>query len=226
MDNNLLWQKVLDNINNIVDPLSFETWFKNIDFIGIVDGKVRLVIPIMWYKSHIDQNYKDIILNSFNNLLTNPVDNIIYILKDNVEEVLERDKEKMKPSVSIPDTSSYVLDHDSNLNKSYTFENFVVGESNKFAQAAALAVAENPGTMYNPLFIYGNSGLGKTHLMHAIGNYIENKYRKKILYVTSDDFMNDFTGLARKNNNINNLDYVEFFKNKYRNVDVLLIDDI
>ena len=226
MDNNFLWQKVLDNINNIVDPLSFETWFKNIDFIGIVDGKVRLVIPIMWYKSHIDQNYKDIILNSFNNLLTNPVDNIIYILKDNVEEVLERDKEKMKPSVSIPDTSSYVLDHDSNLNKSYTFENFVVGESNKFAQAAALAVAENPGTMYNPLFIYGNSGLGKTHLMHAIGNYIENKYRKKILYVTSDDFMNDFTGLARKNNNINNLDYVEFFKNKYRNVDVLLIDDI
>ena len=226
MDNNFLWQKVLDNINNIVDPLSFETWFKNIDFIGIVDGKVRLVIPIMWYKSHIDQNYKDIILNSFNNLLTNPVDNIIYILKDNVEEVLERDKEKMKPSVYIPDTSSYVLDHDSNLNKSYTFENFVVGESNKFAQAAALAVAENPGTMYNPLFIYGNSGLGKTHLMHAIGNYIENKYRKKILYVTSDDFMNDFTGLARKNNNINNLDYVEFFKNKYRNVDVLLIDDI
>ena len=226
MDNNFLWQKVLDNINNIVDPLSFETWFKNIDFIGIVDGKVRLVIPIMWYKSHIDQNYKDIILNSFNNLLTNPVDNIIYILKDNVEEVLERDKEKMKPSVSIPDTSSYVLDHDSNLNKSYTFENFVVGESNKFAQAAALAVAENPGTMYNPLFIYGNSGLGKTHLMHAIGNYIENKYRKKILYVTSDDFMNDFTGLARKNNNINNLDYVEFFNNKYRNVDVLLIDDI
>ena len=226
MDNNLLWQKVLDNINNIVDPLSFETWFKNIDFIGIVDGKVRLVIPIMWYKSHIDQNYKDIILNSFNNLLTNPVDNIIYILKDNVEEVLEIDKEKMKPSVSIPDTSSYVLDHDSNLNKSYTFENFVVGESNKFAQAAALAVAENPGTMYNPLFIYGNSGLGKTHLMHAIGNYIETKYKKKVLYVTSDDFMNDFTGLARKNNNINNLDYVEFFKNKYRNVDVLLIDDI
>lgn len=94
MDNNLLWQKVLDNISNIVDPLSFETWFKNIDFIGIVDDKIRLVIPIMWYKSHIEQNYKDIILNSFNNLLTSPVDSIIYILKDNVEDVLERDKEK------------------------------------------------------------------------------------------------------------------------------------
>lgn len=226
MDNNLLWQKVLDNISNIVDPLSFETWFKNIDFIGIVDDKIRLVIPIMWYKSHIEQNYKDIILNSFNNLLTNPVDSIIYILKDNVEDVLERDKEKNISSVSIPNSSNYALNHESNLKKNYTFENFIVGESNKFAQAAALAVAENPGTMYNPLFIYGNSGLGKTHLMHAIGNYIETKYKKKVLYVTSDDFMNDFTGLARKNNNINNLDYVEFFKNKYRNVDVLLIDDI
>lgn len=226
MDNNLLWQKVLDNISNIVDPLSFETWFKNIDFIGIVDDKIRLVIPIMWYKSHIEQNYKDIILNSFNNLLTNPVDSIIYILKDNVEDVLERDKEKNISSVSIPNSSNYALNHESNLKKNYTFENFIVGESNKFAQAAALAVAENPGTMYNPLFIYGNSGLGKTHLMHAIGNYIETKYKKKVLYVTSDDFMNDFTGLARKNNNVNNLDYVEFFKNKYRNVDVLLIDDI
>ena len=226
MDNNLLWQKVLDNISNIVDPLSFETWFKNIDFIGIVDDKIRLVIPIMWYKSHIEQNYKDIILNSFNNLLTSPVDSIIYILKDNVEDVLERDKEKNISSVSIPNSSNYALNHESNLKKNYTFENFIVGESNKFAQAAALAVAENPGTMYNPLFIYGNSGLGKTHLMHAIGNYIETKYKKKVLYVTSDDFMNDFTGLARKNNNVNNLDYVEFFKNKYRNVDVLLIDDI
>ena len=226
MDNNLLWQKVLDNISNIVDPLSFETWFKNIDFIGIVDDKIRLVIPIMWYKSHIEQNYKDIILNSFNNLLTSPVDSIIYILKDNVEDVLERDKEKNISSVSIPNSSNYSLNHESNLKKNYTFENFIVGESNKFAQAAALAVAENPGTMYNPLFIYGNSGLGKTHLMHAIGNYIETKYKKKVLYVTSDDFMNDFTGLARKNNNVNNLDYVEFFKNKYRNVDVLLIDDI
>ena len=193
MDNNLLWQKVLDNISNIVDPLSFETWFKNIDFIGIVDDKIRLVIPIMWYKSHIEQNYKDIILNSFNNLLTSPVDSIIYILKDNVEDVLERDKEKNISSVSIPNSSNYTLNHESNLKKNYTFENFIVGESNKFAQAAALAVAENPGTMYNPLFIYGNSGLGKTHLMHAIGNYIETKYKKKVLYVTSDDFMNDFT---------------------------------
>ena len=228
MDDKLLWSKVLDNISNIVDPLSFETWFKNIDFIGVENNSIRLVIPIMWYKNHIDRNYKDIILNNFNELLTNHVDNIKYILKDNVNDFLEKEKES---TIKIENNSNefknlYNKDHRSNLNKNYTFESFVVGESNKFAQAAALAVAENPGTLYNPLFIYGNSGLGKTHLMHAIGNYIEKKFDKKVLYVTSDDFMNDFTGLARKGSNFNNLDYATFFKNKYRNIDVLLIDDI
>ena len=228
MDDKLLWSKVLDKICNIVDPLSFETWFKNIDFIGMDGSSIRLVIPIMWYKSHIDRNYKELILNSFNEILEKPATDIMYILKENVADILEKDKEKVNDNsnVNIVNNSNYIRNHESNLNKNYTFESFVVGESNKFAQAAALAVAENPGNLYNPLFIYGNSGLGKTHLMHAIGNYIENKFEKRVLYVTSDDFMNEFTGLARKNNNTNNLDYVEFFKNKYRNVDVLLIDDI
>lgn len=229
MDDKVLWSKVLNNISNIVDPLSYQTWFKNIDFIGVDDNSIRLVIPIMWYKSHIDRNYKEIILDCFNELLTTNVDNIKYILKDNVDDFLEKDKETKNNNSNnnnFNSESSYLKDYNSNLNKNYTFESFVVGESNKFAQAAALAVAENPGTLYNPLFIYGNSGLGKTHLMHAIGNYIEDKFNKRVLYVTSDDFMNDFTGLARKGNNFNNLDYATFFKNKYRNVDVLLIDDI
>ncbi len=229
MDDKILWSKVLNNISNIVDPLSYDTWFKNIDFIGIEDSSIRLVIPIMWYKNHIDRNYKELILESFNEILTNNVDNIKYILKDNVDDFLEHNKREKDDSIIKKENaseSSYIKEHDSNLNKNYTFESFVVGESNKFAQAAALAVAENPGTLYNPLFIYGNSGLGKTHLMHAIGNYIENKFNKRVLYVTSDDFMNDFTGLARRGSSFNNLDYATFFKNKYRNVDVLLIDDI
>ena len=227
MNNKLLWQKVLDNISNIVDPMSYETWFKSCDFIGVDRNNIRLVIPIMWYKTHIEENYKDIIIDSFNKFLTEPVDKIMYILKENVADVLESDMGKSNVvNEKVVNNSNYIRNHVSNLNKNYTFESFVVGESNKFAQAAALAVAENPGTMYNPLFIYGNSGLGKTHLMHAIGNYIESKYNKKVLYVTSDDFMNDFTGLARKGNSGSNLDYAEFFKNKYRNVDVLLIDDI
>ena len=229
MDDKVLWSKVLNNISNIVDPLSYDTWFKNIDFIGVEGTSIRLVIPIMWYKNHIDRNYKDLILDSFNEILTNNVDNIKYILKDNVDDFLEHNKKETDTNLVESDNvsqSNYIKEYDSNLNKNYTFESFVVGESNKFAQAAALAVAENPGTLYNPLFIYGNSGLGKTHLMHAIGNYIEKKFNKRVLYVTSDDFMNDFTGLARRGSNFNNLDYATFFKNKYRNVDVLLIDDI
>ena len=222
MNDKMIWNKVLENISTIIDPLNYRTWFENIDFIDIQDSSVRLVIPIVFYKNQLEQNYKEVILESFNKLLTKPVDNIIYILKADLDNVLSTQKED-KPKVINNFVS--LSDHQSNLNKNYTFESFVVGESNKFAQAAALAVSENPGTMYNPLFIYGNSGLGKTHLMHAIGNYIENKHQKRVLYVTSDDFLNDFTGLSRRGQD-NNLDYIDFFKNKYRNIDVLIIDDI
>lgn len=112
----------------------------------------------------------------------------------------------------------------SNLKPEYTFENFVIGDSNRFAQLAALAVAEQPGKIYNPLFIYGKSGLGKTHLMHAIGNYIVQKSNKKVLYVTSEEFISDFIGINKKDEN--NYDIVSQFKEKYRNIDILMIDDI
>lgn len=224
MDNNSLWKKVLEEISVNLDKMSFETWFNGIDFFDIKDGDVRLVVPIMFYKNHIDEHYKKLILESFNKLLTKPVDNIIYILQKDLSNFLEEEKDIN--IISVNDFSSSD-NFNSNLKSNYTFESFVVGESNKFAQAAALAVAENPGTMYNPLFIYGNSGLGKTHLMHAIGNYIVDKRNLRVLYVTCDNFMNDFVGLSRNNQqNMNNLDYIEFFKNKYRNIDVLMIDDI
>lgn len=223
MSNKEIWNKTLSNIKTIVDPLSFSTWFNNIDFIDIKDNSLRLAIPIMFYKAHIEQNYKDTILEELNKLLTVSVDNIIYILKDDLNDVLEDEEKSREPTVVLDSDNK---DFNSNLKPNYTFDTFVVGESNKFAQAASLAVAENPGKLYNPLFIYGNSGLGKTHLMHAIGNYIKEKHKKRVLYVTSDDFMNDFTGLARKNSHDNNLDYIDFFKNKYRNIDVLIIDDI
>ena len=113
---------------------------------------------------------------------------------------------------------------DSALDNTYTFDNFISGESNKFAKAIGLAVAEKPGSMYNPLFIYGNSGLGKTHLMHAIGNYITDNSNKKVLYVTSEKFVDDFLSLYRKNEN--NFKAVDNFKRKYRDIDVLMIDDI
>ena len=102
----------------------------------------------------------------------------------------------------------------------------MIGPSNKFAATSALAVAEQPGKMYNPLFIYGSSGLGKTHLMHSIGNYIIKNSNKKVLYITCDNFVSDFVDICRKNANSNNTEAIKMFKNKYRDIDVLMIDDI
>ncbi len=150
----------------------------------------------------------------------------------NIEFCLENEYEKRNDKIKIIEETTeeigvpYNSIEKANLNPDYTFENFIVGESNRFAQATALAVAENPGKMYNPLFIYGNSGLGKTHLMQAIGNYIVKNTNKRVLYVTSDQFINDFLGLNKKDKDGTNFDYVELFKDKYRNIDVLIIDDI
>lgn len=220
------WQKTLNSIKNILDDLPFNTWFSGIEYIDIKDNKLRLVIPIAFYKVHLEQTYKQIIIDNFNNFSDKKVDDVIFILKENLDEILneKQDTDQRQDDIIIKNELNHIK-FKSNLNKNYTFNNFIVGESNKFAQAAALAVAENPGTMYNPLFIYGNSGLGKTHLMHAIGNYIEEKQNKKVLYVTCDQFLEDFMGLSRKTNN-ENLDYITFFKEKYRNIDVLMIDDI
>ena len=107
------------------------------------------------------------------------------------------------------------LDHSANaekanLNPKYTFDTFVVGSNNKFAHAAALSVAENPGTMYNPLFLYGDSGLGKTHLMHAIGNFITENTNKNVLYVTSEDFIQDFISMTKKDDNGNNFSWSNY----------------
>ncbi len=224
MNDKVFWDNTLNNIKNILDPLPFSTWFNSIDFIDVKDKKLRLVVPLVLYKTHIEQNYKNLIIENYNNFANEPINDIMFILKDNLDDILKESSEKEE--IEILDTD-FDIKIKSNLNKNYTFDNFVVGESNKFAQAAALAVAENPGKMYNPLFIYGNSGLGKTHLMHAIGNYIEDKQHKKVLYVTCDQFLEDFMGLSRKNNvDYNNLDYIEFFKGKYRSIDVLIIDDI
>ena len=224
--NDSIWNKTLLSIKNIIDPLPFNTWFSNIEFIDIQDDKLRLCVPYLLYKTHIEQNYKEIIIDNFNNNSSFKINDIIFILKENLNEILDKEKEKTETKDDV-DKYKPKKAINSNLNKNYTFDTFVVGESNKFAQAAALAVAENPGKMYNPLFIYGNSGLGKTHLMHAIGNYIEEKHKKRVLYVTCDQFLEDFMGLSRKNNiNNNNLDYMEFFKSKYCDIDVLIIDDI
>ena len=217
-----IWNKFLDDIKKNVSSLSFNTWFKDSYLAVLNEEHLVIIVPTIAHKKHLSEFYIDIIKEIFNNI-TGTNFNIEFLLENefNKNNTVEKIKEE-KEEVGVP----YNSPEKANLNPDYTFENFIVGESNRFAQATALAVAENPGKMYNPLFIYGNSGLGKTHLMQAIGNYIIKNSNKRVLYVTSDQFINDFLGLNKKNKDGNNFDYIDLFKDKYRNIDVLIIDDI
>lgn len=143
-----------------------------------------------------------------------------------IEFLLEEENEKQNVTEELFQEEMEVLEEPwkTNLIPELNFDNFVVGDSNRLAKVAGMAVAESPGKIHNPLFIYGKSGLGKTHLMHAIGNYIVAHSNKKVLYTTSEVFMNDYTEIANTDNN--SIEYANQFKNKYRNVDVLIIDDI
>ncbi len=220
MNVEVLWSNFLGQIKEELTSLSFDTWFADTHLHKIDGDKAYIIVPMPIHKRHLLDNYSELITKTLNEVTNNNLE-LVLLLKEEIEEVVPK-KIEVKPEVFIEKDSKI----HSNLKTSYTFDNFIVGNSNKFAQAAALSVAENPGRMYNPLFIYGNSGLGKTHLMHAIGNYIMENSDKKVLYVTSDQFIQDFISLKKKDDGETNFNYIDFFKNKYRNIDVLIIDDI
>lgn len=225
MDVEQIWSKTLDIIKPQVNSYVFSTWFINANLIKVEKDVATIVVPALIHKKHLNDTYSDLIITSLQTV-TNNTYSLSFKLEDEIqEEVKEEPKEKKKPKKDEETTkeedNNYI--HHSNLNKDYNFDTFIVGNSNKLAKAAAMAVAEAPGITYNPLFIYGTSGLGKTHLMHAIGNYIEETTNKKVLYVTSNQFVDNFIAMSRNNNN---QDHSEFFKNKYRDIDVLIVDDI
>ena len=217
MDKNRLWENFLNNIKSQLSSIAFDTWFSETELYSLEDNVAKVIVPMHIHKKNLKENYNEIIEDIFTEISGSNF-KFEYYLKEELESNIKIDTD----DIGVPKSLSF----ETNLNSQYTFENFIVGESNKFAHATALAVAENPGYMYNPLFIYGNSGLGKTHLMHAIGNYIHKNSSKTVLYVTSEKFVSDFIGINKKNKEGNNFDNVEIFKNKYRNVDVLIIDDI
>ncbi|MBR6137278.1 MAG: chromosomal replication initiator protein DnaA [Bacilli bacterium] len=228
MNVDIVWTKVLSNLKDKLTSLAFVTWFSETELYKLNDGKAIIIVPMPIHKKHLAENYADIISSS---LYDNTKENydLYFLLKEEIEEEEQEEKQRIEvvesaKSSSNNDNNNYKAN--SNLNPNYTFDTFIVGNSNKFAHAAALSVAENPGKIYNPLFLYGNSGVGKTHLMHAIGHYIQENSDKRVLYVTSEQFIDEFIKTSRKDDNGTNFNYVEFFKNKYRNVDVLMIDDI
>ena len=214
MDINNIWTTFLKRIEASVQPMAYTTWFKETKLIRSKDNKAIVQVPMEMHKKHLKESYNDIIEEIFTDITGTNFQMEYYLPNE------------LNSNVEIPNETSENVEFETNLNPNYTFETFIVGESNKFAQAMALAVAERPGFVYNPLFLYSSSGLGKTHLMHAIGNYVHNNSKKRVLYVTSEKFVNDFLELYKKNKDENNFEYVDNFKKKYRNVDVLLIDDI
>ena len=208
---NELLTKAKELLKNEVTKIAYETWIRDLDIESAENNNIVLIANNAFQKESILSRYHDLFKNTFN-YITNRNCEITVILKDNVsEEELQVAKQLSNTVNNYPNST---------LNPKYTFESFVVGNNNRFAHAAALAVAEAPATAYNPLFIYGGVGLGKTHLMQAIANEILlNNRSAKILYVTSETFTNQLINAIKDGKG-------EMFRNKYRNIDVLLIDDI
>lgn len=211
-----IWDKTVNLIKGELTEVSFNTWIRSITPISSEGSLLKLGVPNNFTKDILENRYRDLIINSLKVLTSKEYDIEFIILS---QEKKDSKKENIKQNGS----SNNVVVNDvlsSTLNPKYTFESFVIGNSNRFSHAASLAVAESPARAYNPLFIYGGVGLGKTHLMHAIGHYVlEHNSKSKVVYVTSETFTNELINSIKDDKN-------EEFRNKYRNVDVLLIDDI
>ena len=215
-----LWDKFLVAMQEKMNPISFNTWFKPLKLqeLNTKDNKIIIQVPMGVHKTTLETSWHQVIEETLQELTGNTFE-LVYVLED-----LQTAKEKSDDKVRSKKINEEVFV--TNLKKEFTFDNFVTGDTNKFAKTAAIAVAEAPGKIYNPLFMYGKSGVGKTHLMHAIGNYIiDRDNTQRVVYVTSESFVNEIVEAIRdkKGDGSNSM---QEFRNKYRNVDVLLIDDI
>ena len=208
MDIVSLWDKTLQLIKGELSRPSFNAFFKQIVPLKIYENDLILLVPNEFTKSILEDRYLTLIEGSINQLSLKKY-NVKFVLNESEIESLEEEDRPANIKKNYP-----------NLNPKYTFDTFVIGNSNRFAHAACVAVAESPAKAYNPLFLYGGVGLGKTHLMHAIGHHIlSEKKDPKVAYISSEKFTNELINSIKNDRN-------EEFRKKYRNVDILLIDDI
>lgn len=208
-----IWETALIEIEKKLNKPSFETWIKQTKPVSIQDSTLFISVPNDFTRDFIKSRYTKLITSTIKEIT-----NLNVEVKFIIDEIEKSNNEKIfiQNSISIPSRHN----KQSLLNPKYTFNSFVIGNSNRFAHAASLAVAECPAKAYNPLFIYGGVGLGKTHLLHAIGHYaLENNSSVNVLYITSEKFTNEFISAIRDNKTSD-------FRNKYRNIDFLLVDDI
>lgn len=232
MDVSILWKNFLSDIEENISTLSYTTWFSNTELVSLQNNEAVILVPAPVHKKHLIDNYNDMIEEKLLEL-TGSSFICKFLLEDEWNSIKDtvllesKNESTIKTKMVDNNNSSIQSTEDANLNEEYTFDNFIVGNSNRFAYTASMAVAEKPGKAYNPLFLYGKSGLGKTHLMHSIGNYILKNTNLKVLYISSDKFVNDFINAVRYNDkDRENFDKIDNFKSKYRNIDVLMIDDI
>ena len=214
-----LWEKTLNIIKGELTEVSFNTWIKSCEPISISSNTIIISVPNSFTQDILEKRYKDLVINSIEAACSKTYE-LEFVIASELQEVEEKNEENKNTSKKDGISVTVNDEMSSTLNPKYTFDTFVVGNNNRFAHAAALAVGNEPGKSYNPLFLYGGVGLGKTHLMQAIGNRIIEENRKaNVLYVTSEKFTNQLVNSIKDNK-------TEMFRNKYRNIDVLLIDDI
>lgn len=224
MDPDTLWQAALGELEVVLSSANYITWFKGLFIVEINDSTLILGVPSKFAKEWLEKKFHQQILDTINRLTDGKIINIEYQIAShnktkenyNVFPLINRPVDNNSASTkSARDTQQIPK-----LNPKYTFANFIVGSSNRMAHAAAQAVANNPGHSYNPLFLYGGVGLGKTHLIQAIAHEVINNYpEKKIIYTSCEQFINDFIDSVR-------LGKASEFKHRYRDIDLLLIDDI
>ncbi|MCD4817786.1 MAG: chromosomal replication initiator protein DnaA [Candidatus Cloacimonetes bacterium] len=205
----ILWDNVLDILRKNISEQSFNTWFNEAEINEIGEDHVKIKVPTQFISDYLNKNYSSTISEIFYTLL-NKKCSVKFI---NIQQ--------RKFTTSLPDYQKNIVNNlNTKLNEKYNFSEFVIGKNSRFAHSASLAVAENPGLSYNPLFIYGDSGMGKTHLMQSIGNFVlEELDNKSVFYTTTEEFTNEMINGIRNNS-------MPKFRDKYRNFDILLIDDI
>ncbi|MDR1210740.1 MAG: chromosomal replication initiator protein DnaA [Spirochaetaceae bacterium] len=214
----IFWKEALNQIKGERGEEEFAMWF-NLEYLGAAEDEIRIGVPSAFYRDQVKQRYQSVIETTLHNLTGRKI-NLVF-------EVKARDTHSRDAAVqdSRTETGGQVqakpkkkASH-SQLKTDYTFEKYIIGENNNFAVNASMAVSRNPGSAYNPLLIYGGVGMGKTHLMQAIGNYIHENSNNRIIYISAESFTNEFIEALKEKS-------IAAFKNKYRNIDALLIDDI
>lgn len=207
-----LWDETLHTIKEQLSRPSYDTWLKSTRPLALKNGVLLVEAPNEFARDWLETRYAELIEQVLENITSSPLE-VKFTISTTEEADPQRTSRQRKSLSDEPSTSSY-------LNPKYTFETFVVGDSNRFSHAASLAVAEAPAKAYNPLFIYGDVGLGKTHIMQAIGHYIISHNKDlRVVYVSSETFTNELINSIRDDKTVD-------FRNKYRNIDILLVDDI